>query len=445
MGSSIQLPSYAHRLQVRLQKDDFRRLFTSLEDAEHEEAILCQLGPLRETFANFLAHERQLDPPDNATLVRYFDACSNPAQSPQDLLEILRLLAPGNGHIGRKQVNFLADHLRGRVERFLQSEQQDLSLLHTHDHVFGSGGDFCKTIHASTTAAIVAAPLVKICKTGTTNVTSYHGSAQAMETFGYRHPHLSIPTLNQELDSYGFTFIPLSALNFPYSPALKQAREILWHEAMGQLTQRCDVGAPNWQETLRTTPLTLDIFKIVSPNAQVLRPAHHSTGICSLAMLPYVLSLYLHLNSEGIIVHCYDGIDELSNASSLSDTQQPNNLLIQVTRDEIIFEECSPEDLGLKRARLEEIREEVDLAATQSDTWHILAGEEKGPGRDFIVANAALLLVANQGIVQHQESLHAQLREAIVRINTLIDSHKVIDNFTQLLDSHQQHSQEDKH
>ncbi|GHO69218.1 hypothetical protein KSC_081100 [Ktedonobacter sp. SOSP1-52] len=438
MGSSIQLPAYGHRLQVRLQKGDLYRLFTSLEDAKHEEAILRQLGPLREAFASFLGHERELDPPDNATLARYFDACSDPEQGPQELLEILRLLAPGNGHIGRNQVNFLADHLRTRVEHFLQSKQQDLSLLHTHDHVFGSGGDFCKTIHASTAAAIVAAPLVKICKTGTTNVTSYHGSAQAMETFGYRHPHLSIPTLNQELDSNGFTFIPLSALNFPYSQALKQAREALWHEAMKQLTQHCDVGDPNWQEMLRTTPLTLDIFKIVSPNAQVLRPAHHSTGVCSLAMIPYVLSLYLHLRSEGIIVHCYDGIDELSNASSVSDPQQPINLLIQVTRDEVIFEECSPEDIGLTRAQLADIREEVDLAATQSDIWHILSGEEQGPRRDFIVANAALLLVANQGIIPPQDSLHIQLREAIARINAVIDSHQVADNFTQLLNAHQQ-------
>lgn len=440
MGRTTSSPTRAHRLQARLHKDNLHLLFASDISQERKEDILCQLGSLRPIFEQFLEHERQLHPPNNATLAATFDACSDPTQSPEMLLEFLHELAPGNGRIGHQQVNFLADHLRARVEGYLQRLGQPLEQLHTHDHVFGSGGDFCKTIHASTAAAITAAPLVKICKTGTTNVTSCHGSAQAMEIFGYHHQHLSIQTLNQELDQFGFTFVPLSALNFPYSQALKEARERLWHEAMDTLTQHCAVGAPQWQKTLRTTPITLDIFKIVSPNAQVLRPAHHSTGICSLPMLPFVLSLYLHLGSEGMIVHCYDGIDELSNASSLMGEELPNNLLVQVTRDEVIFEECSPEDMGLTRAKLEDIQEEVDLGASQDEIWHILSGEKRGPKRDFIVLNAALLLVAQESNSQLDLDLSTQLQTAIQRIEKLIDSQRVANNFSALLKAHREHS-----
>ncbi|GHO44326.1 hypothetical protein [Ktedonospora formicarum] len=440
MGNLTSLPARAHHPQVRLRKDDLHFLFASDVSQERKEVVLNQLGSLRSMFEQFLAHERQLEPPDDATLITKFDMCSDPTQSPETLLKLLHELAPGNGHIGQRQINLLADHLRARVERFLQRMGLSLDQLHTHDHVFGSGGDFCKTIHASTAAAIAAAPLVKICKTGTTNVTSCHGSAQAMETFGYHHRQISMQTLNQELDQFGFTFVPLSALDFPYSPALKEAREHLWHEAMDTLTRHDTVGSPQWHETLRTTPITLDIFKIVSPNAQVLRPAHHSTGICSLPMLPYVLSLYLHLNSEGMIVHCYDGIDELSNASSQQDPSIANNLLVHVTRDEVIFEECSPEDMDLKRAYIEEIQEEVDLEASQNETWHILSGEKDGPKRDFIVMNTALLLIAHEQHSPSEGYICDQLRLAIKRVEEIIDSHQVADNFSALLNAHQHHN-----
>jgi anthranilate phosphoribosyltransferase len=150
-------------------------------------------------------------------------------------------------------------------------------------------------------------------------------------------------------------------------------------------------------------------------------------------MIPYVLSLYLHLGSQGLIAYNYDTIDEIANASSDLSYATPNNLLIQVDANEIRIAEISPEDLGFVRARLEDIHEEEDLGTTNNDFWRILSGEERGPKRDFIVANAALLLVAAQQVPPSPSGLVGQLRMAIKIVEDLIDSHTSEQNFRQLL------------
>ena len=406
---------------------------------QKKKALLQRLAPtlgpvLEQALSRFLLNEEQLEPMNESELVALFKKCIDPHAQFDELIETLRALSPGNGRIGYRQVNMLADTLRQHVDHFLRQGGHQLQDVLPHDHVFGSGGDFCKTIHASTASAIIVAPLLKICKTGTTNVTSHHGSAQVMTEFGYITRDLSIEQINEELLNYGFSFVPLSALNFPYSRALKEARGRLWNEAKSRLEEKCPIGAPGWQDAARTTHIPIDIFKIVSPNAQVLHPLHHTTGVCHVDMLPYVLSLYLHLNSRGIIVHNYDTIDELTNASSDSTPDTPNNLILQVEADTVYINECSPEDLGLVRAKLSDIQEVEDLTTTNEDFWRVLSGVEIGPKRDFLVINAALLLVAAHQFSTSQDTdLIEQLRSAIPVVEELLDSHKAEMNFRQLL------------
>ena len=419
-------------------KQDLQILFSDAP-MEQKKALLERLAPtlgpvLEEAFVRFLANEEHLQPLEKHKLLALFDTCIDPNAKVNTLVETLHALAPGNRHIGFRQVNMLADHLRQHVDSFLRKGNHPLQDLLPHDHVFGSGGDFCKTIHASTAAAIIVSPLLKICKTGTTNVTSYHGSAQVMTELGYTTYSLSIERINEELLHYGFSFVPLSALDFPYSDALKEARGRLWHEAKNHLEEKSSIGAPGWQDCVRNTHIPLDIFKIVSPNAQVLHPVHHTTGVCHVDMIPYVLSLYLHLHSKGILVHNYDTIDEFANASSNATPDTPNNLIIQVETDTISITECSPEDIGMKRAKLSDIQEVEDLTTNNEDFWRILSGAEKGPKRDFLVANAALLLLAGHKVSTPQnEGLIAQMRSAIATVEDLLDSHKAERNFGQLL------------
>jgi anthranilate phosphoribosyltransferase len=418
-----------------VQRHDLQILYTEASQAD-KQGVLQGLGPLEHVFTLFLEHEQRLDPLPTNELLALFDRCSDPEKSAYELRDVLHRLAPGNGQIGHRQVALLTDHLRQRVTTFLQHNRYPLQHLLPHDHVFGSGGDFCKTIHASTAAAILAAPFIKICKTGTTNVTSYHGSAQAMLEFGYATHTLSITQLNNELEQFGFAFLPLSTLGFPYSQALKEARGMFWEEAREQLVSRCGIGAADWQATMQNTAIPMDIFKIVSPNAQVLHPQHHSTGVCHAHMLPYVLALYLHLNTQGMIVYSYDGIDEFATASSNPDPRNRNNLLIWVRANDIVIAECSPEDLGFPRAPLSAIAEEEDLSATNDELRQIITGKMRGAKRDFLVANAALLLVAAEYAPVAHDNPIEQVRLAARLIEAKIDSGQAGENFYRLLEAH---------
>lgn len=423
------------RRTTTVRKHDIAMLFSDASFTEKQamlQSLEPQLAPgLAPIFARFLENEHRLDPLPTVDLLRLFDTCSDPAASVDTLFSTLHQLSPGNGRIGSRQVNMLADHLRKRVVDFMRSHDFPFEQLVAHDHVFGSGGDFFKTIHASTIASIVVAPLLKVCKTGTTNVTSFHGSAQAMTQMGYQTGDLSIKRINMELLEYGFAFIPLAALGFPYSPGLKAARERLWWEAKRLFSEK--YATVSWQEAIRSTPIPLDIFKIVSPNAQVLYPRHHTTGVCAPAMIPYVLSLYFHLQSQGMIVYNYDSVDEVVNASSDPTPNAANNLLIQVEAETVSFAECSPEDLGFARAQLADIREEEDLTTTNNDFWNVISGRDRGPKRDFVVVNAAVLLVAAGRIPATDSGLIGQLRAGIGIIEELIDSHRSEENFQRLL------------
>lgn len=418
---------------LRLSIEEVRVLYSGAPPAEHRR-LAARLGPLEDTFSRFLRAQEHLDPLGHDELEALFDACIDPARSSRQMLDVLRRLAPGNGRVGFREVNFLVDTMRRRVAGHLARSEVPLDLV-PHDHAFGSGGDFWKTTHATTGACIISAPVLPVCKTGTTNVTSAHGSLQITRKLGYLEAAPDASRLNRLLSEFGFAFVPLQALGLPYSEPLRVARRLLWEEAVSLLASRLggEPGAPGWQDVMRTTDVPLDIFKIVSPNAQVLHPVHHSTGVCHASMIPYVLGVYLHLGSEGMILHCYDGIDELSTASSDPDGGAPNNVIVWVGGGEVMITEVGPEELGLDRSGLAGLAEEDSVSAGSECLRDVIAGELRGPKRDFLVANSAALLVAGGKVPASPDGVAGQLREGARLAEDLIDSGAARDNFSNLL------------
>jgi anthranilate phosphoribosyltransferase len=414
-----------------ISKRDLQLLYSNGPTREQAK-VLAQLGPLQQPFNKFIENERTLDPIDDSKLVELFLACDDSKKNVSQVIDVLHQLSPGNGKVGFRQVNHLVDYLRERIFRLIERQGKHVA-LHAHDHAFGSGGDFKKTIHATTNACIVAAPLVTICKTGTTNVTSHHGSSQTIKSIGYNKQSFDANHINHILSKYGFAFVSLVSLGFPYSRTLKSARKSFWNEAVSIINKQLEINQQNWQDTLKGAEIPIDIFKIVSPNAQVLDPLHHSTGVCHLSMIPYVLSIYLHLNSKGVIVHSYDGIDEISTASTTYTLSSPNNLILKVDSDEVTILEFSPEDIGLSRTTIEAIQEEEIVEDEASDFWRIISGVERGPKRDFITANVAALLVAGGKISYSDEGLVGQLRMGVHIAEELIDSGKSYENFKKLI------------
>jgi anthranilate phosphoribosyltransferase len=154
--------------------------------------------------------------------------------------------------------------------------------------------------------------------------------------------------------------------------------------------------------------------------------------VCHLSMVPYVLGIYLHLGSSGLIVHCYDGVDEICTAAAARLGIPANNLVVRVDGDRIMLAECGPEDLGLPRSSLQDLAEEGTVAESSLAQWSILAGEP-GPKRDFLVANAAVMLVAGDAVADSREDLVGALRSAARLAEHLLDSGAAHRNFADLV------------
>lgn len=372
--------------EVRLRRDELAVAYGSAPRRE-QAALLERLGPLRAPFARFFDAEERRTPLNAAEIVEAFDRCTRETAT-DEVLALLHLLQPGGAHVGAADVLRLCEHLRARTAAAARLAG---SLL-PHDDAFGSGGDFQKTAHATTHAAMVAAPMVRTCKTGTMEVTARHGSQQAAAAYGYVQDGLDAARLNEQLRRHGFAYVPLSQLGFPYSATLRAARKQLWIEA-SQEVQRSARELGSWCRGVRESRVPIDIFKVVSPNAHVLAPLHHTTGVPHLSMIPYVMAIYLARGTCGCIVHAYDGIDELSNATSLGGGE-PNNVVVRFARDEVTIAEMAPEDAGFARADIAEIAEADDATGDAERFRRVLDGSDRGARRDFLLLNAAVLLAA---------------------------------------------------
>lgn len=411
---------------IRVDIESARALF---EGGPRRREAVAGFGPLAWVFRRFVADEDRLDPPDHDTLARLFDRCIDPAADATAIAPALRALSPGNGRIGSRQVNWLVDLLRARVGPAVEARFGPEG-PRPHIHAFGSGGDFVKTGHATTSAAIAAAPRITMCKTGTTNVTSRHGSAEAAAELGYGTDRFAASDIDGDLARFGFAFVPLAALGFGYGAALSRCRRGLWEEANARIAaSRRRLGSQ--AEALARTDIPLDIFKIVSPNAQLLRPRWHVTGVCHLSMLPYVLGLFLHLRTRGMILHARDGIDELSNGRG-SGGNPRNNLVVEVGEREILISEFSPEEVGIAGCDLDAIEEEPAAAKDVRNLVEVLRGRDRGPRRDFIALNAAALLCEDRPA---DAPLTEVLRDRLGLVDALLDSGESYRNFEGLLAS----------
>ncbi|HLO25379.1 MAG TPA: anthranilate phosphoribosyltransferase, partial [Geobacteraceae bacterium] len=105
---------------------------------------------------------------------------------------------------------------------------------------------------------------------------------------------------------------------------------------------------------------------------------------------------------HGFVVHGMDGMDEI--------TLTTETRLAEVTPGGVTVKTLVPEDLGLPRCRMEDLRG-GDAVGNAAIVRAILAGK-KGPTRDIVLLNAAFALVAAGKAADPQEGC-AKAAEAI--------------------------------
>lgn len=262
--------------------------------------------------------------------------------------------------------------VRDRMTRW-ESGKSAESLLDT----CGTGGDGAGTINISTAAAFVSAACrVPVVKHGNRAATSRAGSSDVLAALGVAHdadPDLSRRSL-AEL-SLAFLFAPR------YHPGLARLAAVR-----------------------RTLPFRT-IFNLIGPLCNPASPPYQLIGAPDerqSCLLAAVLSRQPHIK-RAIVVTGSDGLDEIT-------LDGPTHVWC-VEDGQVSQTRWCPEDFGMARQHSVTlvVRDARDSAQR---LIQVLKGE-RGPARDFAIANTAAALRAQTGCA---------LREAAERAGEAIDS-----------------------
>jgi anthranilate phosphoribosyltransferase len=249
-----------------------------------------------------------------------------------------------------------AEEMTGFVEAML-----DAAVTVTVDEpvvdVVGTGGDKSGTFNISTTAAFVAAGAgVKVAKHGNRAASSKTGSADLLEALGLdlaMEPDRTVSMIKEV--GFGFFFAP------NYHPAMRFA------------------GPVRRQLGFRT------VFNFLGPLCNPARAKHYSLGVADPQKAEVMIDVLRNMGAESAFVfYGEDGLDELT-------TTGPS-FIYRLRAGEVTHAEFTPEDFGVERARLEDLRG-GDAEENVQITRSILSGSP-GPKRDITLVNAAPAIVA---------------------------------------------------
>ncbi len=221
----------------------------------------------------------------------------------------------------------------------------------------GTGGDSSHTFNISTAAAFVAAAAgAKVAKHGNRAMSSQCGSADVLEALGIRlelTPFQVVRCIEEV--GIGFLFAPV------FHPAMKYA------------------AMPRREIGIRT------VFNILGPLTNPAKAKAQVLGVADKAIAEKMALALCKLGSHrALVVHGEDGLDEV--------TITGKTFVWEVRETEIQSYTITPEELGLSRANLEQLK-----GGTPKENAELLQGVfrgKTGPQRDVVIANAAATLVA---------------------------------------------------
>jgi anthranilate phosphoribosyltransferase len=221
----------------------------------------------------------------------------------------------------------------------------------------GTGGGL-STFNISTATALVAAAAgIPVAKHGSRSIASLSGSADVLEALGI-NIHLQPREVERMIEEIGIAFL--------YAP--------LFHPVMGKvLPPEQDLG-------IKTI-----FYSIIGPLINPAFAPRHLLGVYKPELLDTVAFVAKELGyTNAMFVHGLDGLDEIS----LLGKTRINHL----KNGEITTFEIAPEDFGLSRCALEDIKTgapDVNAATING----VFSGEIKGAKRDAITLNAAGALI----------------------------------------------------
>ncbi|GAA4146637.1 anthranilate phosphoribosyltransferase [Leifsonia shinshuensis] len=222
--------------------------------------------------------------------------------------------------------------------------------------IVGTGGDRFGTVNVSTTASIVAAATgVPVIKHGNRAASSSSGSSDVLAALGI---DLTLPPerVAEVLKSTGITFAFASA----FHPGFANAGPV-----------RSQLGVPT-------------VFNFLGPLCNPARPEASAVGVATLDRIPLIVGVFQTRGATALVFRGDDGLDELSTTG--------HSHVWEVSRGLVTEHDIDPRDLGIPRARIEDLLGK-DAAYNAAVVRAVLAGQE-GPVRDIVLLNAAAGLVS---------------------------------------------------
>ncbi|ACN98689.1 anthranilate phosphoribosyltransferase [Sulfurihydrogenibium azorense Az-Fu1] len=243
----------------------------------------------------------------------------------------------------------------------------------------GTGGDNIGTFNVSTISAfVVAASGAKVAKHGNRSVSSKCGSADLMESLGVKidMPPEKVERCIDEV-GLGFLFAPI------FHPAMKNV-----------VRQRREIG-------VRT------IFNILGPLSNPADAPYQLMGVYDKDLVEPIAKVLVNLGiKRAFVVHGLEGLDEVSLTAE--------TLVAQVDGEDIKVYTVKPEDFGLKRVSIEDLKG-GDIIENKEIALNILTGKDYSPKTDFVALNSGFALKVagvvssiKEGIELAKESIYSK-------------------------------------
>lgn len=253
--------------------------------------------------------------------------------------------------------------------------------------IVGTGGDRFGTVNVSTMASIVAAAGgARVVKHGNRAASSASGSSDVLAALGIDLT-LDPARVAGILDETGITFAFASL----FHPGFRHAGPI-----------RAELGIPT-------------VFNFLGPLCNPARAEANAVGVANAEKIPLFVGVYQTRGASALVFRGDDGLDEL--------TTTGHSRMWEVSRGDVHEHDIDPLDLGLPRARIDDLRG-ADPGHNADVVRATLAGE-RGPIRDIVLLNAAAGLVAwdlARDADQVQLDIRARFRARIGDAAAAIDS-----------------------
>ncbi|MEO2117535.1 MAG: anthranilate phosphoribosyltransferase [Methanocaldococcus sp.] len=255
----------------------------------------------------------------------------------------------------------------------------------------GTGGDNLNTFNISTATAFVISTYVPVAKHGNKAVSSKSGSADVLEALGV-NLNVPIEKVKESIEKIGIGF--LFAPHF--HPAMKYATPV-----------RRELG-------IRT------VFNVLGPLTNPANANYQLMGVYDEKLTEKLAYVLKNLGLKGALVVHGSGMDEITTIGKTKISELKNG--------EVNSYYIEPEDFGIKRAKLEDIRGGT-AEENAKIIRNIFEGEEVGAKRDIVVLNAAFALYISEEVKNVEEGIKLAEKsidsgEALKKLEDLIEFYR---------------------